>query len=145
MISIRVTGKGREKGTHLGEPPRKDEERERVRVIRHRQGREDRELGRDEHDAQPDPERDLHAEVHRAARVRVQEREHAERDEDDRPAEVVLRAVLAEALHGGAERDRGDGGHEGEGQDVDPRTDCGCALDGLEVYGEVICKAGSLC
>lgn len=115
----------RETETYLGEAAEEGEERERVCAVRERKRREDGELRADPDDAEPDRERDLAADVHRARGGLVEEREDAEAGDHERPADVVLRAVAADDLHGHAADDGEDGDHDAEDDHVDAGADRG--------------------
>lgn len=78
--------------------------------------REDGKLGTDPDDAQSDAQGNLGSDIRRARAVLVENAEHAEADDDERPSNIVLGAVAVDNLDREARRDSecGDGQAERE-------------------------------
>ena len=78
--------------------------------------REDGKLGTDPDDAQSDAQGNLGSDIRRARAVLIEDAEHTEPDDDERPSKIVLGAVAVNDLDREARRDseRGNGQAEGE-------------------------------
>lgn len=123
---------------YLRERPQEDVQRERGRVRRDGERREDGEVRRavDEPDARARD--DLEADRARAARVVLERGQQAVPEHEQAPAEPDGRAV---PLRGGDRRARDDGhGRDGEGdaEDVDAGGDRGRVHARLVVHGEIV-------
>ena len=105
--------------TDLSEAPQEREERQGVSAVGEWKRREDRELSTDPYDTQSDAQGHLRSDVRRARAVLIQDAEHAEPNDDERPPKIVLGAVAVNDLDREARRDSERGNGQAEGEQVD--------------------------